>query len=331
VAAGQAADRLRIMLSNSQNSSTDDAPLVVAVVLNWNGGAMNRTCLDALLSCGYPRLDVVFVDNGSNDGSGEEVKLRYPRIEHIFTGHNLGFTGGNNLGIKRALEKNPGMILILNNDVEVRPGFLEPMVGILKEQPGIAGPMTLDTGGNLWCAGGVLAFHQNLTRLRGFGQADGSRYNRTESVDYMPGSCLLVSSEVFEAVGPLNEEYFCYLEDVEFCVRAGRAGFSTNFCPSSTVLHHFSHSTGGGYSPARKYMNAVNSVRFLRSYGTARSWAAFLLFDVLAWPFVFIHGAFRGRARGVLAKGRGIMKGLLGGTVSSSDVEAFLAGKEKAR
>jgi GT2 family glycosyltransferase len=259
------------------------------------------------------------------------VKEHYPDIEHIFIEENLGFTGGNNRGIQRALEGDAPMILILNNDVRVPQRFLEPLVEVLKKGPGIVGPKIFDSIGKVWCAGGRLAFHQNLTCLRGFGQVDNGRYNKTESIDYMPACCLLVSREVFETIGLLDDAYFCYLEDVDFCQRARKSGFSVTYCPSSSVVHHFSFSTGGGYTPARKYMNALNSVRYLREHGTFRSWLAFWLLDVLALPLVFVLGFFQGRAKGVMAKGRGILDGLSGRTSAKNALKRYLSEEEDKR
>ena len=299
-------------------------PRIHAVVLNWNGGDMNRRCLDALLACGYPELSVLFVDNGSTDGSAEDVKGRYPGVEVLFTGENLGFTGGNNRGIRRALDRGAELVLILNNDVEVPKGFLEPLARLLEARPGVAGPKVLDPSGKIWCAGGRLSFHQNLTSLRGFGRRDNGHYDRTEDVDYLPACCLLVSREVFDAVGLLEEDYFCYLEDVDFCFRARDGGFPVVYCPDSRIVHHFSHSTGGGYTPARKYMNALNSVRFLRRHGSLKSWAAFILLDVLVLPGVLAVRFFQGRSAGVLAKGRGLLHGFTNRRITARSLDRYL-------
>lgn len=315
------------MLSRDENP----LPFVVAVVLNWNGGAMNLRCLEHLLAAGWPRLRVVFVDNGSTDGSMEAVQARWPELEYLALEENHGFTGGNNRGIRRALELGAEMVLILNNDVQVEPGFLHPLVETLEARPGIAGPKVLDPSGRLWSAGGRLAFHQNLTRLRGFRHADNGRYDRCEPVDYIPAACLLVSRRVFETVGLLDEAYFCYVEDVEFCMRARTAGFPVIYHPGARVVHHFSHSTGGGYTPARKYMNALNSVHFLRSHGTLKSWLAFWLFDVAAWPPLLVIRLLQGRARGALAKGRGILEGLAGRRVDPLRVARYRVLEEARR
>lgn len=320
-----------MMASDVSNASKSGAPQVAAVVLNWNGGRMNQTCLDALLRCTYPSLEVIFVDNGSRDGSAEEVKRSYPQIEHLSIGENLGFCGGNNFGIRRALECGADMVLILNNDVEVSPDFLEPLVKVLEEKAGVVGPKIMDASNRIWCAGGELAFHQNLTRLRGFGSEDHGGFDMPETVDYMPACCLLVSREVFETIGYLDEAYFCYLEDVDFCIRSRSADFPVTYCPDSRIIHHFSHSTGGGYTPARKYMNALNSVHFLKAHGTLKSWLAFWLLDVLTLPPLFLLRLFQGRGKGAMAKARGILRGFTGTRVTREDLEKYFTRKEPDR
>ncbi|MBU0754782.1 MAG: glycosyltransferase family 2 protein [Planctomycetes bacterium] len=315
----------------SSDQTNKAAPLVVAVVLNWNGGSINRDCLDALLACRYANLKVLFVDNASVDGSLIDVRTRYPQIEILVNESNLGFTGGNNRGIRRALDQGAEMVLILNNDVKVLPGFLDPLVDTLRDHPGMVGPKVLDPSGRIWCAGGMLAFHHNLSRLRGYGQMDNGRYDQIEEVDYLPACCLLVSRSLFESVGLLDEDYFCYLEDVEFCSRARKAGFPVLFYPESRVYHEFSHSTGGGYSAARKYMNAVNSVRFLRQHGSFRSWMSFWILDVLALPLVVLVRLFKGQAGGALAKGRGILEGLAGQRVTPEKLARYHKVKEPKR
>jgi GT2 family glycosyltransferase len=223
------------------------------------------------------------------------------------------------------------MILLLNNDVTAPRDFLEPLVALLQERAGLTGPKMLDSTGKVWCAGGELVFHHNLTRLRGYGQVDNGRFDQTEEMDYLPACCLLVSREVFEKIGLLKEEYFCYLEDVEYCFRARKAGFPVTYCPRSRVYHHFSHSTGGGYSPARKYMNAVNSVRFLKEHGSLKAWLSFWLLDVLALPALFIVRLFQGQTGAALAKGRGILEGLAGGTVTHEKIKRYLNREERKR
>ncbi|MFH2000613.1 MAG: glycosyltransferase family 2 protein, partial [Planctomycetota bacterium] len=195
----------------------------------------------------------------------------------------------------------------------------------------IIGPKVLDPSGKVWCAGGEIAFHQNISRLRGYGSSDNGSYDKTEPVDYLPACCILISREVFDRIGLLDEDYFCYLEDVEFCLRASRAGFPVTYFPGAKVCHYCSHSTGGGYSAARKYMNALNSVRFLKKYGTLKMWLAFWLLDFCALPLVFFLRLFKGQTRGATAKFRGLLDGLAGRKVTPERLERFHGTKEEKK
>ena len=106
------------------------------------------------------------------------------------------------------------------------------------------------------------------------------------------------------------------MEDVDWCLRVRGHGLSVVYEPRATLLHSGASSTGGGYSPQRKYMHALNTVRFLRSHGTTRLWAGFVFFDCLLWPVTLGLALFSGRTRAALEKARGIIDGLRGRSVS---------------
>jgi GT2 family glycosyltransferase len=133
----------------------------------------------------------------------------------------------------------------------------------------------------VWAAGGRLTWRQNLTTLLGQGDSDSDRWRGTFEVDYLTGCALLVRREVFEHVGAFDEAFFAYSEDVDLGLRAGRAGFSSLLVGAASALHEPSSSTGGGYSPRRKYMMGVNSVWFLRRWGGPREWSRFVMFDLV--------------------------------------------------
>jgi hypothetical protein len=121
-----------------------------------------------------------------------------------------------------------------------------------------------------------------------------------------------VRREVFEQIGDLDESWFVYVEDADFCARARAAGWSAVYVPDAILEHAGAGSTGGGYSKARKYLTAHGSVIFLRRHGTCGLWIGFLVLDVLAWPALLLVSALRGRAAGAWAKGRGMWDGMLG-------------------
>jgi GT2 family glycosyltransferase len=298
---------------------------IVAVVVNWNGGAQNLRCLESLLA--EPAItSVLFVDNASSDGSRELVARRCPRVEVLDSGANLGYGGGNNLGFQRALELGADAVFVLNNDVTLAPGATGLLARELERDPrvGAVGPRVVfrDRPGVVWAAGGELTWRQNLSTLRGFGERDRVELAGDVDVDYVPGCALLVRRELIERLGGFDERYFAYTEDVDLGVRAARAGFRSRCVGAALAYHEPSSSTGGGYNPRRKYMMGVNSVWFLRQYAGPREKLKFVVYDVLTLPLALADGFLRGQAKAVLAKGLGIRDGLRGKRVTAETVRS---------
>lgn len=297
------------------------ATQIYAVVVNWNGGEMNRACLDSLVAEGIATERIVFVDNASSDGSLEDVRVRFPGLLIIENSANLGFGEGANQGAEVALGRGAEAVFYVNNDLVLEPGCLARLVMFMSDQAqvGICGPRVLqgEDSSRIWCAGGLLTWRQNLSTLRGHKRKDGPRYRQDRLVDYVPGCALLARAAVLERVGGFEAAYFAYMEDVDLCLRAKQAGFQVALVGEASALHKSSASTGGGYNPRRKYMMGVNSIWFLRQHGSLTAWLRFVLFDVLSLPLLFLIGLFNGRAVSVLAKGRGIVHGLQGKRVNA--------------
>lgn len=301
---------------------------VLAVVLNWNGGELNLDCVASLLDQGLDQASIVFVDNASTDGSLELVTERYPELLVLCNEENLGFGHGTNRGIEAALSAGADAVLLVNNDVVLPAGTLAPLVDALEQDTslGIVGPRVLDRADptKVWCAGGKLTYRQNLSILIGHGEPDGPAFQTREQVDYLAGCAMLVRREVFESAGLFDGDYFAYHEDLDFCLSAREAGFGVLRVGEVAALHAPHQSTGGGYSPGRKYMMAVNTIWFLRSHGTVGRWLSFVVFDVLTLAPLLVLGLFDGRLPGVLAKARGTWDGLLGRRVTRERLDRVL-------
>ena len=294
---------------------------IAAIVVNWNGGDENLDCVEALLEQGTALERVYFVDNGSTNGSAERIALAFPDVTLIVNDANLGFGGGNNIGMAAALADGAEAILIVNNDVVMPADTVAHLAEVLEQEPeiGIVGPRVLyrPDPTRVWAAGGTLTWRQNLTTLRGHGARDGERWRTAEDVDYVAGCCLLVRASVLREIGDFDSDYFAYTEDVDFCLRAAEAGYRTRCQGSVAVYHAPSSATGGGYNPRRKYMMGVNSVWFMRAYAQPQDWCKFILFDVLTLPIVWLFGLFSGRGKAVLAKALGILDGLRGRRITA--------------
>ena len=297
-----------------------------AVVVNWNGGEENLACLASLVAAGVSPAHTVFVDNASSDGSREAVVARHPELVLFENPSNLGYGAAANRGARAALEGGAEAVLFLNNDATLVGEALGQLLAVLAEKPrvGMVGPRILLPGepARVWAAGGRVVFGPNLSVLRGNGALDGPQWRGTVEVDYLPGCALLARRESLEEVGLFDDAYFAYLEDVDLGERARRGGWQSWCVGEALCLHAASSATGGGYTARRKYLNALNSLRFLRSHGTPGRWSAFLLCDVLAWPLTFLAALPTGRGRAAAAKGLGILHGLLGRRASAETMEA---------
>ena len=290
---------------------------MLAVVLNYNGGEDVLACLETLAKQTHPALDVLVIDNASTDGSREAVAARFPGVEVVPNHRNLGYCVANNQGLQRVLEGGYHAGLLLNNDVVLEPDAVAALVAALFCDPsvGVVGPEVLFEPERhlIWCAGGQLDFRQNLNRLRGHGKPAGT-FGCPEAVDYVPGCALLVRREALARAGLLEEGYFAYLEDVEFCLRVRQAGFQVRYEPAARIYHRVSRASGDRYSRLRKYLNARNSIHFLRRHGSWRAWLGFLFFDVATLPLAWIGQALHGRGAAVRAKARGLWQGFRGET-----------------
>jgi hypothetical protein len=213
---------------------------VAIVVLNWNNARDTISCLDSLAKLDYPDPWVIVVDNGSSDDSVVQIRAAHPSVTLIETGANLDYTGGNNAGIRHALAGGADFVFLLNNDAIVAPDALSRLVQAAQAWPnaGFLGPMvrTREQPNRILSAGGV--FWPDMTPgQRGLGELDQGQYGEVEEVDFLSGCALLVSRAALEAVGLLDERYFAYGEDVEWCFRGRRAGFKVLFAPQGVVWH----------------------------------------------------------------------------------------------
>jgi hypothetical protein len=293
----------------------DPAAPIAAVLVNWNGAEdtlATLRSLDALPA--RRRLRVVVVDNGSSDGSAARLRRERPDVEVLETGANLGFAGGNQAGIRRALAgPEIGWVLLLNTDVEVDPGFLEPLVAAcLDPEVGAAGPKIFyaDPPDRLWAAGGRLRIRETVTVEYGRGEADGPRWSRPADVTYLTTCCLLVPRDVLERVGPLDPAYFINVDDADWCRRALDAGYRLRYVPESRIWHKVAASTAGGYTPARTFHTGRSNALYVRRHGGALGLAGFLAANLVALPAAWLREAPRGNGRAVVAKARGVLRGL---------------------
>jgi GT2 family glycosyltransferase len=254
--------------------------MVVAVVLTWNGREDTLACL-ASLEAAPDRPDaIVLVDNGSSDGTADAVRERFPDVELVRSEENLGFAGGNNLGLERAGELGADHVLVLNNDAEVEPGGVQALVEEAARRPDAAslGSKILfaEPPDLIWFAGARFDPRAGYNgRQLGYRERDDGRYDAVHETDRACGAAMLVPRAVLDAVGGFDEELFLYSEDVEWSLRARRAGYRHYVVPASVVRHRVSAAGGGESSPLTLYYGLRNTLVVCERYaplGVVGTW-----------------------------------------------------------
>lgn len=231
------------MKNASENSK------IAIVLLNWNGKKDTLECLSSLEKITYPNLEIIIVDNGSSDGSLITIKEAFPHVLFVETFHNLGYAGGNNVGIDHALKRGADFVLLLNNDTIVDPQFLTAFMQGAKEKPnaGIFGakvfrykdPEVLDHMGGHWNP--KICEFESLS----YGKKDPGTLQEMIPVDYVCGCAIMIKKEVVEHIGKLDTQFFLLWEETDFCARARRAGFEIWLVPQAMIWHKVSASFSG--------------------------------------------------------------------------------------
>jgi len=261
-------------------------PLTYVIVLNWNGKSDTLECLASLGRAADPSMRVLVVDNGSDDGSQDAIRRDFPAVALLELPSNLRFAGGNNAGMRRALAEGAEQIMLLNNDTTVDPAFLRTMTAALQASAdtGIVAPKILYSADPrlLWYAGGEISFWTGTMRHRGIREPDDGRFDSPCETGYASGCCLLAKRSTVERIGLLDESYFMYTEDADWCMRARRAGFRVLYEPRARVWHKVSVSAGGHLSSFKLRNKFVSNLRFFSRYASWYHWPVFPWMNIVA-------------------------------------------------
>jgi GT2 family glycosyltransferase len=223
-------------------SDSNADPEVGIVVVNYNGLEYSRECLDSLLAIDYPNYKIIFIDNGSNDESGNKIeKLYQDRIIYLRLDKNLGVTGGNNAGIDYALKHHFKYVMFLNNDTVVEKTFLHNMV------------RTSQSYGDVLVVPKIICYYDRsrldyyigpeidwwTSQPTGYQSypRDAPDLNVKKEIGVASTCCLLVPVNVIKAVGKMDEQYFMYQDDSDFTIRATRASYHIIYDPESVIYH----------------------------------------------------------------------------------------------
>jgi GT2 family glycosyltransferase len=244
-------------------SAAGQTPLVYILLLNYKAVGHTLACLASLTRLNYPAYQVVVIDNASEDGSVEALKASQYDFHLIQSGRNLGYSGGNNLGVRYALEQGADYVWLLNNDTTVDPEALTALVAQAQKTGGLVGSLLLYPDGRYQQVGTVIRWGTGSTK----GIPEG-RISDGMAVPCLTGASLLIPRAVLERIGLLDESYFLYFEDGEYTLRANRAGFSATVALGSRVFHEEGASTGRK-SPRTQYYYHRNRLKLLYRYAAA--------------------------------------------------------------
>lgn len=241
-----------------------DKPLVSIITVNYNGAEHTIALLSSLQKISYPNIEVFVVDNGSSQPA-DEIAAQHPWVTLIKSTENLGFAGGNNLALRHA---NGKYCLLINNDTEVPPNFLEPLVEKMELDPecGCVSPKLIyHYAPDTMQYAGSFGFNIYTGRAfaRGHKEKDKGQYNSVEPTEIAHGAAMMFRTSLLKEIGLMAELYFLYYEEIDYCQRIKNAGYKIWYVGTSKVLHKESMSTGKS-SPLKTYYLNRNRLLFIR-------------------------------------------------------------------
>lgn len=254
--------------------------MILVVIVNYHSQPLVCACLDQLK--GLQRKDLAyFVVDNSERPDMEAIRSRHPDARLHRPKTNLGFAGGCNLGLRYAMKKKCDYALLLNPDVIIGNDFIAPLVEALESQPtaGMAGPVIFENtaarrlwqgaGRMIWCLGGPVHRGRRPPQER-----------RPMEVPFLSGCAMMVRVEALERTGLMDESYFLYFEDTDFCLRFISSGWKVLLVPESKILHAQS-STIGRNSPMQVYCLSRNRIWLVRRWASGFSSPLFLIFNLM--------------------------------------------------
>lgn len=245
-------------------------PLTYIIVLTWNGWSDTEECLRSLTPAVGRGIRVLLVDNGSEDGTPAKARSQFPDIDVVENAGNLGFPGGNNVGIRKALSEGAEYVILLNNDTVVDKEFARELLSAAErdQRIGLATSKIFfyDRTEEIWFAGGDFSVWTGRSRHAGFGEIDRGQYEEVRDIGRPCACSLLVTRAFLEDVGLLDEGLFLYGEEIDWAMRARGKGYRCVLVPGSRVWHKWAAGTGGGRSGNYLYYSVRNMLHVLNRH-----------------------------------------------------------------
>jgi GT2 family glycosyltransferase len=262
---------------------------IAIVIVNWNGLRDTSVCLASVKELVPPKgyaVKTYVVDNGSTDDSVAIISKKYPWVTVLATGSNLGFTGGNNAGMKRAMDEGADFLWLVNNDTILDPHAADLVRAFDDDSIGIAGSKIYFAPGHeyhkdryapkelghvFWYAGGHIDWDNMYASHRGVDEVDHGQYDTPEVTPFVTGCSFMIRSLVAKRIGLLDEHFYLYLEDLDWCLRAKKAGFTLRYYPKSVMWHVNAGSSGGPGNPLHGYYMTRNRLLVGMRYAPIRT------------------------------------------------------------
>ena len=267
-------------------------PKVSIIILNWNGLEDTIECLESLKRITYPNYEVIVVDNGSRGNDAQVLQERFGDYIHLIQNDkNYGFAGGANIGIRRALNNShPDYFLLLNNDTVADPEFLTEMIKVAEAEPaiGVAGAGIYYYNHpdeiqhfirgkiDLWRGQAIPLLSIVAEKIKKRESAK-EQCDQVEEVAQVTGCCFLIKEQVLRSIGLLDEGYFCYWEETDYCLRAKRAGYKIVYIPKAKVWHKGGQS-GKKIRGLSRYYTTRNRFKFMKKHATKWQYRCFLIY-----------------------------------------------------
>lgn len=269
-----------------------ESPSVYVIILHWKTYDATRSCLLALSKATYPNIHAVVIDNNSGDSSVEKVKAEFSAPLYLSNESNLGFSRGCNTGLREAYRRGADYVLLLNSDMQVEPGFLEPAVAAAEQGVGVGAVtgkiMCTETPDIFWHAGGHIDPFRVQGVARGKGVADHGQYDQVEETGWASGAMSLIPRSTLDRVGFLPEQYFFGQEEWDYSTAILRAGLKILYVPAFKAYHHIGASYRANHPVLNTYGGYLNKMIYAEKYMPSWKWKlwrqAFRLYLKLKWP-----------------------------------------------
>lgn len=252
-------------------------PKISIIILNWNRWQDTIECVESVLRIPYPNYEIVIVDNGSTDESVPILSNKFPNLKLIKLKQNIFYAGGNNVGIRYALDSGARYIMLLNNDTVVHPDFLNPLVEAMEDDS-----LLCAVGGTIYYydeekkiqnIGGSFDYISGKVHWYGEGCVDVGQFSEKREVNFICGAAIMLRSDALKEIGGLDESFVLYAEELDWCLRARKKGYKLMYIPNSKVFHKGAVSSKL-IKPFMTYLLTRNIIWLVRRHGN--SWEKML-------------------------------------------------------